>query len=199
MPLFETAEALTDFLENMVAKTLDHVGGIIEIVVRKNIYKEVYDPYGGLVRIYKRRYEDGGFVGSWTHEVGISSEGDFHVIVFSDPQLMTGFEPPTHTKFYERSSDVYLDVLDKMNDETGGTGDRRSIMDAAIAEGRDYDFYVPGHLSPYGDPPDNWWTRPRDYFSPSLRKIDREKSVEKTAEAALRRNNPGIKIKKVVT
>jgi len=196
--LFQDADALTDFLENIATEAMGEVGKAIAEIVKENVRTIVYDPYESFVREYNRQGESGGFLGSWKYVVSFGVGGDVQVLIFSDPTSML-LAPPIHGQSFEddQDIDIFISTLNKMGGS--GEGDRRPYMDKAIAEGSHYDFYVSSESPNYLGAVDNWWTRPRDYFSPSLRKIDREKSVEKTAEAALRRNNPGIKIKKVVT
>ena len=198
--LFQDADALTDFLENIATEAIGGVGKAITEIVKENVRTIVYDPYESFVEArgwYERQGENGGFLGSWRYDVSFGAGGDVQVLVFSDPTLML-LAPPIHGQSFEddQDIDIFISTLNKMGGS--GEGDRRPYMDKAIAEGSHYDFYVSSDSPSYLGAVDNWWTRPRDYFSPSLRKIDREKSVEKSVEASLRKNNPGIKIKKVV-
>ena len=192
MPLFESAEALTDFLENIAVVAVDDVGEIITDIVKENVRTIVYDPYDQLVRSYERLGENGGFLGSWTHDVTFNMSGNPQALIESDSNLIK-VDPPRHGQSFEESSgDIIIDTLNKMGGS--GEGDRSTYMDKAIAEGSHYDFYVSPDAPNYWGSVDNWWTRPRDYFSPSLRRINRERIVEKNAEASFRSHNSGIKI-----
>ena len=197
MPLFETAEALTDFLDSIATQAVADTGKKIVEIVKENVRAIVYDPYTLLVRKYTRMEENGGFLGSWTQNVDFSNDGNPQTLIFSDPARID-VSPPSHGQAFEddSSQDFRISALDKMGGS--GEGDRSKYMDEAIATGTHWDYYVEDDSPNWHGKIDNWWTRPRDYFSPSLRRIDREKTVEKTAESSFRTRNSGIKIIKAI-
>jgi len=178
--LFQDADDLTMFLESIALTMLEDTGATLVKEVKKNVESIVYDPYDSLVRVYGRRGENGGFLGSWVYNYEMNPEGNWEVSIFSDADSMV-LSPPIHGSAEETLF---------------GDADRRNIMDRIVAEGTDYDFYVPPELSPYGDPPDNWWTRPRDYWSPTIKEAER--IIKKSSIDSLRANNTDIKILKRV-
>jgi len=184
MPMFDNESALLDAIRKDMELALSDVGEEIETIVKQNVRQFVYDPWDGMNRLYERRYEKGGFLGSWTHRR--LSEGNskkVSTVIFSDPELMTVPELYVYRQnesgdYNSQSDDIFMKVLDDLSEitdmpETVTATDRRDIMDEAIAEGTDYDFIVDIESpNSYGEE-DNWWTRPRDYWSPSLAYIDR--------------------------
>ena len=157
----------TEILMAMFDVSLDlseHVKGI----VKKNVGEIVYDPYAFDVREYNRRYEDGGFLGSWDvgWEMNMEENGYLHYI-FSNPENMV-LEPPTHGMNVSAMEPEEANLLEIYSSEDF---DRREYLDQYIAEGTHYDYVVPGKHSQIGET-DNWWTRPRDYFTPSIEETD---------------------------
>jgi hypothetical protein len=183
MPIFDNESALLDAIRKDMEIAMSDVGQEIETIVKQNVRQFVYDPWEGMNRVYERRYENGGFLGSWTHRK--LSEGNSKkvtTVIFSDPELMTVpeiiIERPTYGNPDSSSDDIFMKILGDLSEitdlsETVTATDRRDIMDEAIAEGTDWDFYVdPENPNSYGEK-DNWWTRPRDYWSPSIAYVDR--------------------------
>lgn len=177
MPIFDNHDGLMSAISNDIRECIQEVSLEVLEILKYNIRQIVYLPYAGLVREYQRREENGGFLGSWTTKSDISPD-KIEVIIFSDPNLMSPPDPFS----LDGSDDLFLDLSPM---------DRRDIMDRAIAEGTDYDFFVPKEKSPYGDPPDNWWTRPRDYMTPTITWIDKNKIIDLYMKKALK--NRGIK------
>ncbi|MDD4877196.1 MAG: hypothetical protein PHQ86_08750 [Dehalococcoidales bacterium] len=183
MPIFDNESALLDAIRKDMEIAMSDVGQEIETIVKQNVRQFVYDPWEGMNRVYERRYENGGFLGSWTHRR--LSEGNskkVSTVIFSDPELMTvpeiTIEKPAYGNPDSSSDDIFMKILGDLSEitdlsETVTATDRRDIMDEAIAEGTDWDFYVdPESPNSYGEE-DNWWTRPRDYWSPSIAYVDR--------------------------
>jgi hypothetical protein len=184
MPMFDNESALLDAIRKDMELALSDVGEEIETIVKQNVKQFVYDPWDGMNRLYERRYENSGFLGSWTHRR--LSEGNSKKVstaIFSDPELMTVPELYIYRQkdsgdYDSPSDDIFMKVLDDLSEitdmpETVTATDRRDIMDEAIAEGTDYDFIVDIESpNSYGEE-DNWWARPRDYWSPSIAYIDR--------------------------
>lgn len=185
--MFDNESALLDAIRKDMELALADVGQEIETIVKQNVRQFVYDPWEPTDkwnRLYERRYENGGFLGSWTHRR--LSEGNSKKVstaIFSDPELMTVPELYIYRQdqsgdYNSSSDDIFMKVLDDLSEitdmpETVTATDRRDIMDEAIAEGTDYDFYVdPESPNSYGEE-DNWWARPRDYWSPSIAYVDR--------------------------
>jgi len=174
--MFDNESALLDAIRKDMELVLFEVGNEIKENVKQNVRDVVYDPWEDYVRKYKRRGEFGGFLGSWTNRK--LSEGNSKkvtTVIFSDPGLMSD----SREGLLSSSDDIFMMMLDAENNPDDflnpmNIPDRRDIMDEAIAEGTDWDFLVPLELSPYdGDPPENWWTHPRDYWSPSIAYVDR--------------------------
>jgi hypothetical protein len=153
---FSNESDLLKAIQKDMGAVMDDLAEEIQSVVKENVKKFVYDPWEGKSRVYERRYEDGGFLGSWSYHKYFKNKivGE---LVFSNPELM---ESPFLN--LDNSSDIFLDLTDII--------DRRNIMDRAIAEGTDWDFYVPDGMG-YKES-DNWWTRPRDYWSPTIAYLD---------------------------
>ena len=84
--IFEDAAALTDFLEDICVGALNETGNKITNIVKENVKAIVYDPFTSKVREYERLYEDGGFLGSWVYSTAVNPEGNYNVLVFSDPR-----------------------------------------------------------------------------------------------------------------
>jgi len=209
MPVFDDFESLIMELEDDMRHVIDAISEAIYFIVIGNIQKIVYDPWGpmsgtgGMVREYQRQGWDGGFIGSWIHTPASHDEkGNIFSTIASYDAIkdelgllmshseMT-LEPTIHSsEELSPSRDVFLDMLDRINQSAT---DRRPFMDKAIAEGTDWDFLVPVDLGPFG-PKDNWWTRPRDYWNPSLRNIIDQDIVNSVALAFFKAND--IKIVK---
>jgi hypothetical protein len=151
----DLTKAIKDDLRQIAIEISDRLRDI----VKYNVKTIVYDPYKP--EMYKRKREAGGFLGSWIHDniAWDTDENGFSSTIFSDPDLMD-LDPPSHGSMNtnQRKKGSILSALD---------ADRRNEMDAMIAIGYGYDYVVPGE-----DPSNNWWTRPRDYWSPSLDTID---------------------------
>ena len=182
MPVFADSESLLAEIQNDLFDAVQESSSRIIEVLERNIQDIVYDPWTQYVRVYKRRGRDGGFLGSWTNRM----EADGRSIkstIFSDPDSM---EPPSDDDFFinETGGDVFVRSL--------GVSDRRDIMDAAIAEGKWWDFYVPEN-APKALPKgiENWWTRPRDYWSPTIVEVEKKRMIEKSFDEVLK--SKGIK------
>lgn len=166
---------------------LDDINKDIIKIIEVNIRDIVYAPYTSKVRAYERRGMNGGFLGSWRGEKMLELSNQKTLKIFSDPERMD-LDPPVHGKlenFLETSQDIFADM-------DAHSGDRREIMDAAIAEGTDWDFYVQakndkGQENPnYLGKEDNWWTRPRDYWSISIEIIEGTNLLEKAMKKRFR-------------
>ena len=142
--IVDNDDALELVLNNLLYQVIDEVADIILEEVKEMVRQIVYDPYEP--ELYDRRGENGGFLGSW--DVSFSDEAMIknavELRIFSNPDKMI-YSPPSHGS---------------------STEDRTSIMDAAIAEGTDWDFSYEGGES-Y-----EWWKEPRDYMSPVITLLD---------------------------
>lgn len=182
MPLFNDENKLLDAIRKDMELALADIGGEIEEIVKQNVKEFVYDPWEPTDewnRVYERRYENGGFLGSWTHKKVVQANSKkAATVILSDPELMTVSQITKRSQrpaYSQYSDDIFLKVLDDLSEitdlvETEDATDRRDIMDEAIAEGTNYDFEVPSDKG-YGEE-DNWWTRPRDYWSPAIAYVD---------------------------
>jgi hypothetical protein len=173
---FDNEKDLLDSIRRNMLPVINKVGTEIKQSIKQNVEDIVYDPWEQYVRKYRRRGESGGFLGSWDNlDVSGDEPRKVSSLVFSNPQLMS------HNRegLIGASDDILLtmeDAFDNPDDFANpfNVPDRRSIMDRAIAEGTDWDFFVPLDLSPYeSDPPENWWTHPRDYWTPSIDYVNR--------------------------
>jgi hypothetical protein len=162
MPICENDEQLLLAIQADLDIALNEISERILKIIQNNIINIVYEPYSP--RRYERKMWDGGFVGSW---VGTKSKtfNTIGLLIFSDKDKMI-LDPPSHGSLAQpfEMRDIFLDM--QFNN------DRRDFMDAAIAEGTDYDYFVPPESSNYQGSGDNWWTHPRDYWTPSLEAID---------------------------
>ena len=174
--------AFNDF-ESLIAEVEDDMRHIVEsiteaiwFIVTENIQKIVYDPFEP--NEYERQGWDGGFIGSWIHSpISRDAMGNYFSVVasydaikeelgmFSHQEMTLDPERAIHAQFVppfddEMLGDAFLHILDRTN---ASSSDRRPIMDRAIAEGTDYDFSE-GKAG-------NWWTKPRDYWNPTLRSV----------------------------
>ena len=140
---FDDIDTLLSAIANDMSMVLDNISDKYVEEMKKSVEMEVYAQFKP--RMYHRFGENGGFLGSWikqrTKNLGTSLENE----IFSDPDRMKYFPQ----EYIHGNMDV----------------NRTSFLDAAIAEGRDYDFVS---NNGYND----WWTEPRDYFSPVIQQID---------------------------
>lgn len=156
MALFKTPEELQRAMVNDLGDVVLDVAILSKDIVTKNVWDVVYQPYSP--QQYERLGWEGGFVGSWDirpEDSLLPKDNAMSYRIFSNADKMR-YIPETYT-----------------HGDDSGTNDRRSIMDVAIAEGRFFDFRT--QLSQqfydfYGEESD-WWTLPRDYFTPSLKQI----------------------------
>ena len=149
-------DILMNALESELTDVISMVSQNIVEIIQETIQEEVYDAYNFVRPEIKTRYPrqgmNGGFIGSWAFRLDNPSKYNLSSTIESDPSSMV----------YDPKSYIH-----------GGrkAGDRRDIMDALIQEGADvdqYDWYVnPGTPNYLGDI-DNWWTRPRDYWNPTI-------------------------------
>lgn len=137
---------------NDIEKVVSSVGDIYTETIKEYVQNYVYDPY--TPKMYERTNE---FHDSWIFKYqrrGLSIDGE----IFSDPEKMN-YDPPIHgsggTNVYEPLA--FADF--------GGGEDRRDIMSQIVAEGTDYDYLSRDQNS-------NWWTKPRDYWTPAIGEID---------------------------
>ena len=186
MPVFDDFESLIMELEDDMRHVIDAISEAIYFIVIGNIQRIVYDPFEP--EEYQRQGMDGGFIGSWIHtpasydEKGnlFSTIASYDAIkdelgfLMSHNEMTLDPSRAIHAQFLPdldiESGDIFLDMLDRTN---AGKSDRRPIMDRAIQEGTDYDFSI-GNAG-------NWWTKPRDYWNPSLRNIIDQDVVNRIA------------------
>lgn len=168
MPYYNSNEALFDAIGNDMYEIFENISDNINSTMKENIAEIVYAPHESGTDTPRRTYEKfirrerGGFLGSWVVEG--ARKDDYYssqFLIYSEPELMD-YSPPVHGLGAEEGEEVLPDF----------EVDRRPIMDRVIAEGTDFDYYVDqGHKNSYG-PDDNWWTRPRDYFTPTLEFVE---------------------------
>ena len=154
---FEDVDSLLLAMSNDVEQMVSAIGDAYVGVVQEYVQEYVYNPY--TPRIYDRTHE---FYDSWTYKQqrsGLSINGE----IFSDPDKMS-FDPEN---FIHGSGGLY--PFAPMAYQDFGAVDRRSIMAQIVAEGTNFDFYIPEEKADKGD---NWWARPRDYWTPSIGEID---------------------------
>jgi hypothetical protein len=171
MPAFEDSESLVAAIQNDIFDAIEQASLKIVEILKRNIRDIVYDPWTQYVRKYKRRYEEGGFLGSWSYTMDSTDTSIFSTIA-SDPDLIL---PPNQDDFFfnDQGGDVFVREL--------GISDRRDIMDEAIARGWYWDFYVPEDApNAYPKGIENWWTRPRDYWSPTIAEVEKKKVIDQT-------------------
>lgn len=158
MPIYRTKEELLrDMLDDLNDVVFD-IAILSKEIVTDNVWETVYRPYQP--QMYERLGWDGGFIGSWDIRPENSLLPKNNTVayrIFSNGENMK-YIPSTFT---------HGDDIDN---------DRRNIMDVAIAEGRFFDFRTQlsqEYFDYYGEESD-WWTLPRDYFTPSLEQISDE-------------------------
>lgn len=153
---FHNQNDLFEEIERDIYKTIENISNKYLEAMQSSVQEIVYDPYNP--RMYAREHSEWsfnkGFYESWVSEGFYDEYGNLYFKIFSDPEIMM-YYPFIHG---------------------GNFDDRREIMDESIAEGTNWDFYVPefiedenGEVKPNPrsiGAEDNWWTRPRDYFTP---------------------------------
>jgi hypothetical protein len=177
---FENFADLKTALQNDIFNLVDSLGEKYNTQMKESISEIVYQPYSP--RVYKRRGENGGFLGSWFSNTSFPG-GDLNFMqneISSDPDSME-LVPEDFVHGSSRNvspGDMYekhhTDIFIKMiNNAT--EADRRADMPGIIAGGRRYDFVIPAEVLHWQEVDENnWWTRPRDYFSPVITTIDTE-------------------------
>lgn len=160
--------------ESLAAQILADLNDVVTDVsqfalatVRQNVQNIVYDPYSSMVRNYKRRHGNGeyGFYESWDIDRFNFDSNIKSATIYSNPDIMDAphGEQNVFTTDYEGNSFFDREDVELTN--------RNNILDRIIARGTDYDYYVPEEKSPYGAA-DNWWTKPRDYMTPTIVYMD---------------------------
>jgi hypothetical protein len=160
--IFRNHEQLMEQINNDLLPVMDKIGAKVQKKIKFHINEVVYKPYTEHVRKYERQGEDGGFIGSWIYDFSYSPTGNLILRVYSEPDLMT-LDQERHI---HGRPDIQEEGL------IGQEFDRRENMDMLIAEGKGYDFEMSEDASTYIEGVDNWWTRPRDYFTPTLDELD---------------------------
>jgi len=154
MTIFMTPQQLEKAMQDDLAILTARVAGHVKDIVVNNVEKYIYeanDPY-----MYKRKGEEGGFLGSWEMRFeDYSAASAIDVLVYSNPSSMI-LEPPSHGFNRGRKG--------------GGVLDRRPIMAEIIAEGTNWDFT--------SDDEDRieWWKEPNPYFDNAL--IETDESID---------------------
>jgi hypothetical protein len=178
-------EQLMAAINQDLEKVVDEVAAQVQETVKSHVWKVVYAPYQDMVRSYHRREEEGGFLGSWTYDLLYGDSGDILAKIYSSPE----------DDFMELNTEDHVHGAPGNQDEGlfGPEIDRREELDLLIATGKGYDFYVnPKSPNYLGDGVDNWWTRPRDYFSPTLEELSMG-GFDKFAKISMK--NFGLNIK----
>lgn len=152
---------LINAIKNDLSHIVNDVSKKMRDVVKQNVVFEVYAQH--TPRMYKRRGKTGGFLGSWISDP-VPESGDIYSIIRSDPDSMD-LDAENYVHGQNPNSIMAFDY-------PYSSGDRRSRMAEIIAMGTDYDFYVDADSESYMGSEDNWWTRPRDYWSPSLQYLN---------------------------
>jgi hypothetical protein len=178
-----------DLYAAIYADLFDMIGEVSERsveVVKQNVKDIVYDPYEDKVKIYDRQGEEGGFLGSWQYRYEKTTSNTISTKVYSDAESMIlDNERSIHgspTPF-EKQKDVFLHAIKSADD-------RRPFLDRAIAEGTDYDWGTK-------DMDQAWWSKPRDYWSPSIKFLMRDGTISKVCKRFLK--GLGISFKEEIT
>jgi hypothetical protein len=111
-------ELLALIMKDFLPITKD-AGNYVLTQVQQTINEEVYDAY--MPQKYERLGMNGGFIGSWTSEVGANGLNEIDATIFSDPFLMI-----LNEEKFQHGSDW--------------GGDRRAEMSEDIRYGKGYDF-----------------------------------------------------------
>lgn len=174
---FTNNASLFDAINDDVALIVRQVSEEYLEIMKENVDKIVYEPYKPA--LYNRRhtpsihskdffleYNGDSFYDSWVSEGYYDELGNPYNVIYSDPQIMA-YEP-----------DSYIHGNPKV--------DRRDEMDENIAEGKNFDFMVEEFTEDkdgntvenpaYAE--SNWWTKPRDYFTPTVDEI--KNSIDKS-------------------
>ncbi len=159
MAFYYTARDLQHDMMADLDKVIFDVAILAKDIVTENVANIVYNPYSPIM--YERKGWDRGFIGSWDvsdENRKISKANLITYKIFSNPTLMD-----------------YIPKKSQHGSPDGITN-RTSIMAAIIAEGTDYDYnsYLAESYRESAGIEIDWWTEPRDYFTPSLEKISEE-------------------------
>jgi hypothetical protein len=177
--IFRDHESLMRAIKSDVDLTLIPVANKMKEVVQHYVGAVVYAPYDDMVRRYYRGHGLGNFYDSWDTVRTYDAQGNLVIKVFSNPEKMgLDYEMNIHG----HGGDMYDEF----------SVDRRENLDKYIAEGTNYDFYVTQDMPNYMGDKDNWWTRPRDYFSPALQELD-DGLFELEVSSELRKNGISFK------
>jgi hypothetical protein len=181
---FQDNDSLMAQIKEDMTDVVDYVSSNIVELIKGNVEEIVYNPF--IPRSYatsngNRRYgEEGGFLGSWTTDLSYTDTGNAIAKIYSDPELMV-FDSLNHVHGHPEEESGQTQGL------FGDMIDRREIMDAAIAEGTNYDFFMVPKEGEEQDPDENWWTRPRDYFTPTIERLD-SSEFDRYVDEGLRKN-----------
>ena len=177
---YKNNEALMLAIQGDMADVIDSISNDVLALMQQHIEEIVYDPFSP--RVYQRRKEDKGFLGSWTTDISYDDNGNAIGKIYSDPS----------DEFMELNPEQFVHghPEESSGQTTGLFGtmiDRREIMDVAIAEGTNYDFYLMPKEGEEQSSDENWWTKPRDYFTPTIGKLN-DGLFEEYANNALRKH-----------
>ena len=217
MATYTNFTELFNAIENDVYKSMSRVGERILGEMDDNIMEIVYKPHEDSSEFPAREYTtrsgrkkefNGGFIGSWVlydnvyhMNVVVPKDlfeepdrfyNDFYANEFigftikSDPSLME-LDPPSHGRLLSNEDKSYM-----TQEEIFQSSDRRDRMAEIIQEGTEYDYYVKPTSKNYYGSGDNWWTRPRDYFYPTVEFID--SNFKSLVSSQFAKNNIKFKI-----
>lgn len=187
---YKKDDALFNQLNSDLGDLMYLVGERVQELLVKNIYEIVYEPYRPAV--YQRKENDGGFISSWTQQF-YENKGNLGVQIYSDPELM----------FFDPNAEPPLNyVHGRPGDDGQTTGlfgeelDRRPYIDQHIAEGTGWDFSTSARANETDEERDfrrenEWWKKPRDYFTPTIDYIKQTNLLEYISVSA---TQMGIKI-----
>ena len=183
MPDFLDHNSLMNAIENDIFVLLDEVSDDIVNIVQESVQTNVYEAH--TPKIYKRRGMLGGFIGAWRYELNQSTKFEMSSEIYNDPSLLD-----LDYSEYVHGGNDYL---------AWGAGsksyvDRREMLDQIIAEGAqagEFDFLTPGESLD-----NNWWLRPRDYWSPVFEELDSLGEFENSVMRSFFRNGIDV-IKKI--
>lgn len=180
-------QSLMKQIEADLFPVIESIGEEVNFLVKFTVEEIVYDPYRP--RTYVRQRENGGFLSSWISEMGYNLAGAPMATIYSDGQSMV---------FDQENLPYVHGAPAGQNGLFGPETDRRDVLDALIAEGIGYDFFMASPNNPSGasymGPDDNWWTRPRDYFSHSKDLLEHGGKLSEYAIRAFKKN--GFKLKR---
>lgn len=170
MALIDNDDALAEVIAEDLRKIVQEIADEIVEMIKESVLTIVYEPYEP--SMYERQKENGGFYDSWTNDNlvinKIMNGASISTNIFSDA-LKMAYSP---SQYIHGSNEG---------------GDRREIMDAAIAEGTNYDFD-----SEIGE---GWWQEPRDYWAPVIDMLGARHRFQILFEQKMR--DRGISFKRV--